>query len=150
LLAFFGTMNLILLSRLWLTFKDDGADTKTILKISIVPFLSLIFVETGLLWIMVLIVLSISPLLTFFSEKKSSNIYRARGLVLFVHILVLGLIFGLLGENGLNDRAAEVIQGSLILNQPSGSRSYTRKPDSESAKYTIFTNSAFWRSAGDE
>lgn len=118
LLAFFGTMNLILLSRLWLTFKDDGADTKTIVKISVVPFLSLIFVQTGLLWIMVLIFLLISPLLTFFSEKKSSNIYRARGIVLFVHILVLGLIFGLLGENGLNERAAEIIQGSLMLNQP--------------------------------
>lgn len=119
LLAFFGTMNLILLSRLWLTFKDDGADTKTIVKISVVPFLSLVFIETGLLWILVLVVLLISPLLTFLSEKKSSNIYRARGLVLSFHIFALGLIFGLMGESGLNSTVANLIQSSLVLSVPS-------------------------------
>lgn len=113
MLAFFGTLNLILLSRLWLTFKDEGAELKAIVKISLVPLISLIFVETGLLWFLLLATLLLSPLVMYLTEKSSANIYQKRGLTLLLHVVVLGLIFGFASQTGLNGRASE-----LVLNNP--------------------------------
>lgn len=113
LLAFFGTLNLILLSRLWLTFKDEGADPGTIIKMSLVPLLSLIFVETGLLWFLVLATLLLSPVVMYLTEKSSANIYQKRELILLLHVAALGLIFGFVSQTGLNGRALE-----LVLDNP--------------------------------
>jgi len=127
LLAFFGTLNLILLSRLWLTFKDEGAELKTIVKMSLVPLLSLIFVETGLVWFLVLSTLLLSPLVMYLTERNSANIYRKRGLTLLLHGAALGLIFGFASQTGLNGRAlnmildnslfsaGEIIKGQILL-----------------------------------
>ena len=111
LLAFFCVLNLILLSRLWLTFQDDGADLKTIAKISIIPLVSLIFVETGLLWFLLLATLLLSPVIMYLTEKKSTNIYRKRALTFLLQVIALGLIFILAGQNGLNSGAS-----GLVLN----------------------------------
>lgn len=115
LLAFFGTLNLILLSRLWLTFKDEGADLKTIIKISLLPFLSLIFVETGVVWFLVLATLLLSPLVMYLAEKNSSNIYRKRGLTLLFHVAILGLIFSFAAETGLNGRMIELVLDNSLF-----------------------------------
>ncbi|WP_340105602.1 hypothetical protein [Rhodohalobacter sp. 8-1] len=113
LLAFFGTLNLFLLSRLWLTFKDEGAELKTIIKMSLVPLLSLIFVETGMVWFLLLAILLLSPLVMYLTEKNSANIYRSRGITLLLHIAALGLVFGFAGQAGLNGRAE-----ALVLDNP--------------------------------
>lgn len=115
LLAFFGTLNLIILSRLWLTFKDEGAELKTIVKMSLVPLLSLIFVETGLLWFLVLSTLLMSPLVMYLTERNSANIYRKRGLTLLLHVAALGLIFGFTSQTGLNGRALDLILDNSLF-----------------------------------
>lgn len=115
LLAFFGTLNLILLSRLWLTFKDEGAEPKTIAKMSLAPLLSLMFIETGLLWFLVLATLLLLPLIMYLTEKNSANIYRKRGLTLLLHVLALGLIFGFASQTGLNGRALDLVLDNSLF-----------------------------------
>lgn len=115
LLAFFGTLNLILLSRLWLTFKDDGADLKTILKMGMLPLLSLVFVEMGTPWFLLLLTLLISPLVMFLTEKRSAMIYRNRAWTLLFYLVVLSLIFGFFTETGLNDTISGLIHENPFI-----------------------------------
>lgn len=113
--AFFGTLNLILLSRLWLTFKDDGAELKTILKIGLLPLLSLAFVEMGTPWFLLLLTLLISPLILFFTEKRKTKIYRNRAWTLLFYLIVLSLIFGFFTETGLNETITGFIHESPFI-----------------------------------
>ena len=75
-------------------FKDDGAELKTILKIGLLPLLSLAFVEMGTPWFLLLLTLLISPLILFFTEKRKTKIYRNRAWTLLFYLIVLSLIFG--------------------------------------------------------
>lgn len=115
MLAFFSVMNLILLSRLWLTFKDDGAELKTIIKMSLLPFISLIFIETGMLWFILLVALLLLPLVTYITEKSSDNIYRNRGWALLVHIVAIGVIFGFIAQTGLSVWVLEIIREQSLF-----------------------------------
>lgn len=117
LLAFFGTLNLILMSRLWLMFKDDGAELRTVIKMGLLPLLSLIFVETGTIWFILLATLLLSPLVTYLTEKYSNNINRDRGWLLLLHVAALALIFGFVAEIGLNNKVSEMISETPNLNQ---------------------------------
>jgi len=109
LLAFFCVLNLILLSRLWLTFQDDGADFKTIIKMSLIPLVSLVFVETGLLWFLLLAALLASVPVMYLTEKNSANIYRKRALTLLMQVIALGVIFLFAAQNGLNSGASDLV-----------------------------------------
>lgn len=117
LLAFFGTLNLILLSRLWLTFKDDGAELKTIVKMGLLPLLSLAFVEMGTPWFLLLGTLLISILVMYLTEKRSAAIYRNRAWTLLFHLVALSLIFGFFADTGLNKITYEFIRDNPFFGQ---------------------------------
>lgn len=110
LLALFGTLNLILLSRLWLTFKDDGAEVKTIVKMGLLPLLSLVFIEMGTLWFILLSLLLISPLVMYMTEKSSTGLYRNRTWTLLFHLVALSLVFGFFADMGLNKMTFELMR----------------------------------------
>lgn len=93
LLLFFITFNLILVSRLTLTFSDEGVDRRTLLKMAGVPLLSLLLLEISSGWYMVLAYLLLYPVLMYFLEKKSKNIYSRRLGILLLHAAVLAILF---------------------------------------------------------
>lgn len=96
---FLFILNLILLSRLKLTFKDDGAQTADIIKMAIVPLVGLIFLQINFGWFLLLVYLLIYPLLMYGMEQKRENLNRNRTLVLWIHIIVIAMISGLLQIN---------------------------------------------------
>lgn len=115
LLAFFSVLNLILLSRLWLTFKDDGADLKTIIKMSVLPLFSLGFVETSELWLILLATFIILALVTYAAEINSGNIYRNRVWTLLIQVAVIGAVFALFAQTGVNDLVSDVIRKEAFI-----------------------------------
>jgi len=93
LLLFFVTLNLILLSRLSLTFKDKGASAGSILKMASLPLLSLLFMEVNMAWVILLIYLLLYPVAMIYMERSADTLYRNRLIGLLVHIIAVGLIF---------------------------------------------------------
>lgn len=93
LLLFFITLNLILFSRLSLTFKDDGASPGSILKMASLPLISLLFMEVNIAWIFLLIYLLLYPVAMIYMERSVETLYRNRLLSLLMHIIIIGAIF---------------------------------------------------------
>lgn len=93
LLLFFITLNLILFSRLSLTFKDDGASPGSILKMASLPLISLLFMEVNIAWVILLIYLLLYPLAMIYMERSVETLYRNRLLSLLMHIIIIGAIF---------------------------------------------------------
>jgi len=102
LILFFLTINLILISRLSLTFKDRGVTAGSIFKMSAIPVLSLLFLEMNSAWFFLLAYLVLYPILMIYLEKKPEQIYRNRLISLAIHGLVIGLIFSPLLGAGVN------------------------------------------------
>lgn len=84
-------LNIILLSRLKLTFKDGGAGKADIIKIALIPLLTLILLEVNLSWFLLLVYLLCYPFLMYYAEKDIQKLNRNRGLILLLHVLVVGL-----------------------------------------------------------
>ncbi|CAN5159890.1 hypothetical protein BH23BAC3_BH23BAC3_04610 [soil metagenome] len=112
-LLFLITLNLILVSRFGLTFKDEGTSAATILKMAALPLLSLLFIQVNFAWFILLAYLLLYPLLMIAMERSAVNIYRNRLAGLIIHILVLGVIFSPL----LNAQVYEFLMGLLIGNE---------------------------------
>jgi len=102
LILFFITINLILISRLGLTFKDQGDTAGSIFKVSVIPLLSLLLIDMNSTWFILLAYLVSYPVLMIYLEKKPENIYRNRLISLAIHISVMGLIFSPLFSVGVN------------------------------------------------
>lgn len=84
-------LNLTLLARLRLIFRDDGATSKDLLVITGLPLLALLFLQINLSWFLLLIyLLLLFPLLRWI-EKSADHLYRNRLLILLLHIVVLAL-----------------------------------------------------------
>lgn len=84
-------LNLILLARLRLIFRDDGATQKDLLIITGLPMLALLFLQINLSWFLLLVyLLLLFPLLKL-TEKATDHLYRNRLLILLLHIVVLTL-----------------------------------------------------------
>ncbi len=93
LVLYLITINLILLSRLGLTFKDDGSSAVSVLKMSAIPLFSLIFIEPNFGLLIVAAYLVLYPVLMIYTEISVENIYRNRLLLLFLHLVALATIF---------------------------------------------------------
>ncbi|MFU8861798.1 MAG: hypothetical protein ACNA8K_15390 [Cyclonatronaceae bacterium] len=89
---FFAILNLILLARLRLTFRDRGATITDQVLLAAVPMLILPFLQIGTAWFILLAWLLLVPGLTYLSERVSQNLNRNRGLLLLLHILVAGML----------------------------------------------------------
>lgn len=93
LILFFLTMNLILLSRLGLTFKDEGAQTGAILKMAAIPLIALLFMELNGTWLLLFIYLITYPAVIVYLEKSEIHIYKHRLVTLLMHAFVVAIIF---------------------------------------------------------
>jgi len=93
LLLFFFTLNLVLVSRLRLTFEDKGASSGVILKMAAIPLIALLMMEVNLTWVLLLITLLLLPVATIFLERNEEKIYRNRLFSLVIYIVLMGLIF---------------------------------------------------------
>lgn len=83
-------LNLILISRLRLLFKDKGATTRDGLIMGVIPCLALPFLQFNLSWFILLAYLVIYPWLFLRLERKPQKLSRNRLLMLLFHILGLG------------------------------------------------------------
>lgn len=108
-ILFFVSLNLVLISRLMLTFKDDGIETPALLKMSAIPFIVLLFMEFNTGWILLFVYLLVNPVATYFLEKNKTHIYRNRGLMLIAHILVFAIIFSSVGGGTVNSFTANFL-----------------------------------------
>jgi hypothetical protein len=84
-------LNLILLSRLRLILRDEGINRKDLWIIGGIPLLVLPFLQVNLTWFLLLIYLLVHPLVVNYAEKSAHNLNRSRGLILLMHIVILGL-----------------------------------------------------------
>jgi hypothetical protein len=89
---FFAILNLILLARLRLTFRDSGATSADLIILALVPPLILPFLQTNTSWFILLAYLLIAPGLTWLSERRTVNLNRNRGLILLFHIVAAWLL----------------------------------------------------------
>jgi hypothetical protein len=89
---FFAILNLILLARLRLTFRDSGATAADLVILALVPPLILPFLLTNTSWIILLAYFLIAPGLTWLSERRAVNLNRNRALLLLLHIVAAGLL----------------------------------------------------------
>jgi hypothetical protein len=114
---FFAILNLILLGRLRLTFRDRGATPADQFIMAVVPLLILPLLQTDAIWFILLAYLLLSPLLTYFAERHSRKLNRNRALVLIVHISVVGALtsgFAGLETGRLSHDLEQLIHQNLI------------------------------------
>lgn len=78
LLPLLITLNLILLSRLKLMFRDEGAEKGVIIKMGLITLPVLLIVEFGVAWTLLLGYLIVSQVLLAKIEKSTERIYRNR------------------------------------------------------------------------
>ncbi len=102
-LVYLTLLNLILISRLRLLFKDEGGDRKDAIVMGFFPFLVLPFLQLNTGWFILLLWLIAYPWLFLLSERNSKNINRTRVLMLLLHFVVLGVICSPLFTLSLNN-----------------------------------------------
>ena len=93
LLLFLITFNLLLISRLRLTFRDDAIDGKSLAKMSVIPLFSLPILEIGTAWYFLMGYMVVAPLVMYLLEHKGRNLYLNRLRVLGLHAIVLAILF---------------------------------------------------------
>lgn len=112
-------LNLILLARLRLMFRDQGTTRKDLVIIGTLPMISLLFLQISLGWFLLTIYLIAHPFMLSVTEKYEIKLNRNRGLILLLHILILGLIcsplFGL-SANFLPDSILAFINEVIVSN----------------------------------
>ncbi|MFO7846337.1 MAG: hypothetical protein R6V27_07240 [Balneolaceae bacterium] len=102
LLPLLITLNLILLSRLKLMFRDEGAEKGVIIKMGLITLPVLLIVEFGVAWTLLLGYLIVSQVLLAKIEKSTERIYRNRLWGLVLHLLALTKIFVFVPDAKLN------------------------------------------------
>lgn len=112
-------LNLVLISRLRLLFKDQGADRKDAIIIGIFPCLILPFLHLNFSWFILLLWLLVYTWLFLISERYFKKLNRNRILMLALHLFVLGILGSPLFNLTLNEFSAgisEFINEVLLLN----------------------------------
>lgn len=107
---FLTLLNLILISRLRLLFRDWGAENKDAIIMAIFPCLLLPFMHINLGWFLLLIWLAVYPWLFLALEGNSDKQNRNRMLLLLLHILVLGFLTSPLFNLQMNTLAGGIEQ----------------------------------------
>lgn len=92
-IIFFSIVNLILISRLRLTMRDDGiSGRKDLFWLTIIPLLILPFLSVNLSWFLLALYLLIRPLVLTSLERSKNRLNRNRIFTLSANILVIGLL----------------------------------------------------------
>lgn len=90
---FFLILNLVLISRLRLTMRDDGISGRMdMIWFTVIPILVLPFLNFNLSWLLLALYLVIHPIVLTFLEKRKEKLNRNRILTLFANILATGLL----------------------------------------------------------
>lgn len=90
---FFLILNLVLISRLRLTMRDDGiSGRKDMIWFTVIPLLVLPFLKFNFSWLLLALYLVIHPIVLTSLEKRKEKLNRNRILTLFANILVTGLL----------------------------------------------------------
>jgi hypothetical protein len=110
---FLGILNLILLSRLRLISRDEGMNRSDLWVMTIIPLLSLPFLEVSLSWGLLAFYLIGYPALMWMLEKQKTTLNRNRMLMLLLHIIVVAFLCSPLFDLSTNDLAANV---SAVIN----------------------------------
>ena len=119
-LLYLTLLNLILVSRLKLLFKDEGSEKKDALIMGLFPCLPLPFIEISSGWFFLLSWLVIYPWLFLLSERRSKNLNRNRLLMLLLHIVIIGLLSSPmfnLSFNGLVNTLSGFVNMVFILGE---------------------------------
>lgn len=89
---FLTLLNLILISRLRLLFKDQGAERKDAIIIGLFPCLLLPFTQINFSWFVLLIWLLAYPWLFYITERNPEKQNRNRIIMLLLYIVAIGLL----------------------------------------------------------
>lgn len=119
---FLSLLNLILISRLRLLFKDHGATRKDAVFMGLLPCILLPFLEINAGWWFLLVWLIIYPWLFFKSEKGGSNRNRNRMVMLLLPVLIIGLLASPLSNlafNAVPCKLAALLESLLTPNAES-------------------------------
>lgn len=109
---FLGVLNFILIARLRLISRDNGINRKDILIISVIPLVSLLFLTVSLGWYLLAIYLISHPALLWLSEKNTERLNKNRLMLLFLHLLTVGMLCSPLFQLSSNSLAAGTL-GSI-------------------------------------
>lgn len=118
-MIFLTLLNLILISRLRLLFKDQGANRKDAMIMGIFPCLILPFLHLNVSWFILLVWLIAYPWLFLRSERNSEKLNRNRILMMFLQIIVLGLLASplfSLSSNALPAQISRFVSEVILLN----------------------------------
>lgn len=97
-LVLLSILNLTLLARLRLIFRDRGATPRDLVIIGGVPLLVLPFLQFEWNWILLAVYLVVHPFIIKMAEAQSRKLNRNRLLTLALHILVVAILCSPLGN----------------------------------------------------
>lgn len=118
-LLFLFIMNLVLLSRLKLVFKDEGAATGEVIRIMLIPLAGLLFLQINTGWVILLLYLLISLLPVIAVEHRPDHrLNRNRALTLGMHLIAIAAISGLLDAGPLASDARQLAERFLLADTP--------------------------------
>lgn len=121
-LVYITLLNLTLISRLRLLFKDEGAGRKDAVILGIFPCLLLLFLQVNGSWFALLAWLVLHPWIFLKTEQISRKRNRNRILVLCLHFLVIGVLSSPLFSLSFNGLAAGIYSflQNVLLIEPFG------------------------------
>ncbi|MDX1585323.1 MAG: hypothetical protein R3222_01210 [Balneolaceae bacterium] len=117
---FLTLLNLILISRLRLLFKDGGVTKRDVFLMAIFPVLLLPFLQVNLSWFLLLLWLFSYPWIFLAAEASLEKLNRNRMLILVLHVVVIGILASPLFDlqmNSLLTYLEEFIIEVLLLDQ---------------------------------
>ncbi len=98
---YLSILNLTLLARLRLIFRDEGATSKDLTIIGVLPLLMLPFLQFSWGWVLLAIHLVSYPFVMRATEQNKAKLNRNRALTLLYHLFITGIICSpLLNING--------------------------------------------------
>ncbi|WP_445666053.1 hypothetical protein [Fodinibius sp. AD559] len=106
---FLGIVNLILLSRLRLTLRDEGINRSDLWVMTIIPLLALPFLSVSLSWVLLALYLVSYPALMWGLEKQKTTLNRNRILLLLLHIIAVGVLCSPILELSANEFTANLV-----------------------------------------
>lgn len=89
---FLTILNLVLIARLRLIFRDKGATTKDLVVIGLLPLLILPFIQFNWSWVLLAFYLVVYPFMMKWGERNKPRLNRNRSLTLVAHVAVTGML----------------------------------------------------------
>jgi hypothetical protein len=92
-ILFFSVMNMILISRLFITLRDEGmTDRRSLITVAIIPLPVLLFFDLNMGFLLLAIYLGLIPLLSNLMERETRNLNRNRFILLLIHFGIIAVL----------------------------------------------------------